>query len=269
MRLMPWACVTAVAVLTAAVWWRIPAPTEGLVVDHNEPAPIPAQQDTIDVVSALAAPSWPIPDGDSFLQLDVIFAAGADKALAGGMIDHHDPQLSHSALFATDDGGQHWRQIGPALPGHRVVGLFAQGDDDLWALLHQDRARPGPTTLLHSSDGGQRWLRHDLSIAPQGPVHMAFSGDGHGVMIDHHHDDGRRWFLTDDHGANWRLVQSHHAGLLSPSDNGHVTAADGWSWKLIDNRLYRRPPGGAWQAVPSQPADGYNQPLTPDLFAAR
>ena len=267
---MSWACVSAVAVLTAAVWWRIPTTTtEPQVVDLHAPTPIPAQAPETPAASAgVRANPWPRPDGDSFLQLDVIFAAGADKALAGGMIDHHDPDLSHSALFATVDGGQQWRQIGPALPGHRVVGLFAQGDDDLWALVHQNRARPGSTTLLHSADGGQRWLHHNLDISPQGPVHMAFSDNGHGVMVDHH-NDGRRWFLTDDHGANWQLVHSHHDGLLRPSDDGHVTATDGWSWKIIDNRLYRRPPDGAWQLVPRQPADDYNQPLAPDLFAIR
>lgn len=251
-----------------ALWWRIPVSTQAQVVDHHVVAPAsPPPRPS----PALGTPTtaWPSPDGDSFLQLGVVFAGDADSALAGGMIDHHDPELSHSALFATHDGGQHWRQIGPALPGHRVIGLFAQGHDQLWALVHQDRHRSAATALLHSPDGGEHWLRHDLTIAPQGPVHMAFSGNGHGVMVDHHQADGRRWFTTDDHGASWQLIQSHQSGLRPLTDDGHVTAADGWSWKIIDNRLYRRPPGGSWQAVPSQPSDDYNQPLDPDLFAAR
>jgi photosystem II stability/assembly factor-like uncharacterized protein len=125
----------------------------------------------------------------------------------GGAHDLHDVDfvststgwaLGDGILLGTVDGGQHWRELGQPRSGPLRRVHFASRSEG-WGVAggtgQPGEGPQGPTTLVHTTDGGQTWSAMDAPAPPQSVCFTA-STDGwlaSGTSVWRSTDGGRGW----------------------------------------------------------------------------
>ena len=181
-----------------------------------------------------------------------------------------DPVDGKFLLIVTDDGGDSWKEIDPAVipPALAGEGGFAasgscitvQGTSDVWIVS----GGAASARIYHSPDRGQSWTVHDTPLRagapPAGAFSVAFRDARNGVISGGDYEKpelrGRNLAVTSDGGATWTLTDSASspAGYRSavafvPGTSTHTMVAvgltgtdvsvdGGRSWKSVDDVPY-------------------------------
>jgi photosystem II stability/assembly factor-like uncharacterized protein len=110
--------------------------------------------------------------------------------------------LGEKTVLATQDGGQHWRELPePAQMALRRVDFVSRGEG--WGIAGGDggQAGDGPmlpsgqTRLVHTTDGGRTW---STLAAPAAPQSVCFTSADDGWMAS-----GTRVWRSTDGGRSW------------------------------------------------------------------
>jgi hypothetical protein len=151
----------------------------------------------------------------------------------------HDPNPAVAGLYATTDGGAHWRKIARNVPAMAVVRFSSPTTG--WGFTVDQ--------LEHTVDGGRTW--RVVAMAPTPVVRRGVSRElssvtvvGERVMVAGIVPTGtnvEHFFVevSNDAGAHWSLVQ------VSPTDVGppfalpwQFVAVDADHWRYVDRRSY-------------------------------
>lgn len=141
------------------------------------------------------------------LRKDAAFLFGSFRTAAGSL---------RSVILRSNDGGQHWAEVAPPLPGNAVLWVTFLEDGGGWALLLWTVEDPGSVTLYHSTDYGQNWER--LSDVPKWqyygyPLSLTFFDAKHGQIEMHYWSgspttDRVAVLTTEDGGQSWEETSS-------------------------------------------------------------
>ncbi len=156
-------------------------------------------------------------------------------------------------LYRTDDGGQTWREITPAVKGSVTVTHFLDGKR-AWVVLADGDA--ATYSLARTEDGGVTWSTAPLDLAalgptapPAEPAYLYFADGAHGWLVVKQLTSSNfslgTLYATDDGGKTW------HARTIPIAEPVYFANASlGWvAGGPAGDELYRTRDGGqTWEA---------------------
>ena len=256
-RVLRIALVAAVALVAVGAWWVFvrdagsresggrdiasyrPPDIHALAVHPTDPSVVIFGSHRGMLISRDAGRTWgPLgPNGDA---MAIAMPAGSRTAYAAG----------HDVFFRSDDGGQTWSSVRPALPGTDIHGFAASA------------TRPGRfyayvvgQGLFRSDDGGETWVRS--GNAPGSTMSMtAASAGGQEVLYASTMEGVQR---SRDGGASWEPVRELSGASMSASgatvyatagSRVLVTSDGGTTW---DQRPFAQGRAALTAPAPSDP----------------
>jgi len=170
-----------------------------------------------------------------------------------------DPVDGHLVVFATDDGGDHWRHVEtpPALPNEGAFAasgtcLIVAGEREAWF-------GTGAARVFHTSDGGRSWTVEQAPVRHDGPAagifSLAFAG-GRGIAVGGDYskppEDVHNIAITTDGGKSWTEPASRPSGFRSTvayiasmrawiavgTSGSDISTDGGQTWKRFDGAAY-------------------------------
>jgi photosystem II stability/assembly factor-like uncharacterized protein len=164
---------------------------------------------------------------------DVACVAADDLWIAGQDVcrpfcgENHGPE--ELMLLRSRDGGRTWNdESSPARlavsPVAAVLAAIAFSDRDRgWAVgSSADPDGAHHPLILHTADGGRRWLRQSVIGTDEGTLTaVSFADTEHGMIVGHTSDDRAFVLATANGGIRWHVV-SLPKGVLSVADVAFV-----------------------------------------------
>ena len=173
--------------------WRS---AQGRITPDTKVGSLPA------TLASLALPAQVLSAGHT------LFATTYGRAPSGAAATAATPSL----VLRSDDGNASWHVLLSLARGDSVIYLAASDARHLWALCAPGRPdAPGPTYLLRSTDGGQRWTRlAGYGVFTAGGIGiqtpLLFADARHGWSLYRRYE-GAAWSVfrrTTDGGASWQ-----------------------------------------------------------------
>ena len=242
-------------------------------------------------VAGVPAPAWPAAPEGTALAMRCLHAQNTLTALVGGELNVDGTTL-HSSLFMTQNGGNSWQAVGPAIPGSQILAIHMDPTGSIWA-LGQSTLQEKEPFVLTSQDQGEHWQQHSLSIADLFPhlvpsklpktilcAHFTFAEDGLAQLMTRFKEipDQVACLTGRKHGSSWSvnhlfqemnpLMEAGGAFFNFGNDNIEYTTQDGTGWRITPQQIILREIDDQWEPVLEQPADDFEPPQPSGSFFA-